>query len=208
VTVPARITLLIPNELDFATAPVVARHAPLAFTQLRDRAKVQAGEWVLVTGAAGGLGSFAVQIAKHLGARVIAAAGSDERVDAAKRLGADAGVNYRTPRCRHCLCCSCGNQDFMPTKAAIIALTKSAAVETGRDGIRVNAVCPSAVDTPMSDLVDQARAAAGGRMSIADRPIPRKATPREIADLVLYLLSDEAGFQTGGVYTVDGGVSA
>jgi NAD(P)-dependent dehydrogenase (short-subunit alcohol dehydrogenase family) len=97
---------------------------------------------------------------------------------------------------------------YAASKAAIIALTKSAAVETGRDDIRVNAVCPSAVDTPMSDLVDQARAAAGGRMTIADRPIPRKAMPDEIADLVAYLLSDEAGFQTGGVYTIDGGVSA
>jgi len=96
VAVPARITHLMPNELAFATAAVVARHAPLAFTQLRDRAKVQADEWVLIMGAAGGLGSFAVQIAKHLGCRVIAAAGSDERVEAARRLGADAGVNYRT----------------------------------------------------------------------------------------------------------------
>jgi NAD(P)-dependent dehydrogenase (short-subunit alcohol dehydrogenase family) len=97
---------------------------------------------------------------------------------------------------------------YAASKAAIIALTKSAAVETGRDSIRVNAVCPSAVDTPMGDLVDQARAAAGGRMSIADRPIPRKATPEEIADLVAYLLSDEAAFQTGGVYSIDGGVAA
>jgi NAD(P)-dependent dehydrogenase (short-subunit alcohol dehydrogenase family) len=97
---------------------------------------------------------------------------------------------------------------YAASKAAIIALTKSAAVETGRDEIRVNAVCPSAVDTPMSDLVDRARAAAGGRMNIADRPIPRKATPDEIANLVAYLLSDEAGFQTGGVYTIDGGASS
>ncbi len=96
VKVPVRATHLIPDGLDFVTASVVARHAPLAFTQLRDRAKVKPGEWVLVMGAAGGLGSAAIQAAKYLGAQVIAAAGSDARVDAAKQLGADAGVNYRT----------------------------------------------------------------------------------------------------------------
>jgi NADPH:quinone reductase-like Zn-dependent oxidoreductase len=63
---------------------------------LQDHAKVQPGEWVLVMGAAGGLGSAGVQVAKHLGAKVIAAAGSDERVKVGLGLGADAGVNYRT----------------------------------------------------------------------------------------------------------------
>jgi NADPH:quinone reductase-like Zn-dependent oxidoreductase len=96
VKVPANVTHLIPAGVDFTTAVVVARHAPLAFAQLRDRAKVEAGEWVLVMGAAGGLGSAGVQVAKHLGARVIAAAGSDERVKIGLDLGADAGVNYRT----------------------------------------------------------------------------------------------------------------
>jgi NADPH:quinone reductase len=96
VKVPASITHLIPDGLDFVTAAVIARHGPLAFTQLRDRAQTTPGEWVLVMGAAGGLGSAAVQAAKYLGARVIAAAGSDARVEAATRLGADAGVNYRS----------------------------------------------------------------------------------------------------------------
>lgn len=95
VKLPVHVTHRIPDQLDFTTAAVVARHAPLAFTQLRDRTAVKPGEWVLIMGAAGGLGSIAVQAAKLLGARVIAAAGSDARVDAARQLGADAGVNYR-----------------------------------------------------------------------------------------------------------------
>jgi NADPH:quinone reductase-like Zn-dependent oxidoreductase len=89
-------TALIPDGLDFATATVVSRHAPTAFTLLRDRAKLQPGEWVLVMGASGGLGSAGVQVAKYLGARVIAAAGADDRVKVGIDLGADAGVNYRT----------------------------------------------------------------------------------------------------------------
>ena len=64
VKVPVQATHVIPAELDWMTAAVIARHAPLAFTQLRERAKVKPGEWVLVMGAAGGLGSIAVQAAK------------------------------------------------------------------------------------------------------------------------------------------------
>jgi len=92
---PAANTHLIPDGLGVVAAAVIARHAPLAFNQLQARAKVQPGEWVLVMGAAGGLGSAAVQVAKYLGARVIAAAGSEERVIAAQTLGADAVINYR-----------------------------------------------------------------------------------------------------------------
>ena len=60
------------------------------------RAKVQAGETIFVNGGAGGVGSMVVQMAKALGARVIATAGSDERVAKAKALGAEEGINYRT----------------------------------------------------------------------------------------------------------------
>jgi NADPH:quinone reductase-like Zn-dependent oxidoreductase len=96
VKVPVEATHLIPAGVDFPTATCVTRHAPTAFHLLRDRAKVQKGEWVLVMGAAGGLGSAGVQAAKYLGAKVIAGAGADERVQAAMALGADAGINYRT----------------------------------------------------------------------------------------------------------------
>ena len=95
VKVPAGATHPIPDGLDFVTATVVARHAPTALSMLRDVAKLAAGEWVLVMGAAGGLGIAGIQVAKSLGASVIAAAGADERVRAAVELGADAGVNYR-----------------------------------------------------------------------------------------------------------------
>jgi NADPH:quinone reductase-like Zn-dependent oxidoreductase len=95
VKVPAAATHPIPHGLDFVTATVVARHAPTALSMLRDVARLGAGEWVLVMGAAGGLGIAGIQVAKSLGAQVIAAAGADERVRAAVELGADAGVNYR-----------------------------------------------------------------------------------------------------------------
>src|SRR5437899_5387425 len=96
VKVPVEMTHTIPEGLDFVTATVVARHGPTALSMLRDVAKVKPDDWVLVMGASGGLGSAGIQIARGLGAKVIAAAGADERVRAAVGLGADAGVNYRT----------------------------------------------------------------------------------------------------------------
>jgi NADPH:quinone reductase len=95
VKLPASATVIVPDGVDFATATIVGRHAPAAFTQLR-AAEVKPDEWVLIMGAAGGLGSAAIQVAKYQGAKVIAAAGADDRVAAAVALGADAGVNYRT----------------------------------------------------------------------------------------------------------------
>jgi NADPH:quinone reductase len=90
------VTALIPDGMDFQTACVVARHAPLAFNQVRSKAQLKDGDWALVMGATGGLGSIIVQAASFYGANIIAAAGADDRVEAAKKLGAQHGVNYRT----------------------------------------------------------------------------------------------------------------
>lgn len=67
---------------------------------LRDRAELRAGETLLVLGAAGGVGSAAVDIGKAIGARVIAAAGSEEKLEYLRRLGADETVNYRSDNLR------------------------------------------------------------------------------------------------------------
>ncbi len=98
VNVPASITHIIPDNLDILTATVVARHAPMALHLLRSKAALGEGQSVLVMGASGGLGSAGVQVAKHLGATVIAAAGADDRVAKAEALGADFGINYRSKK--------------------------------------------------------------------------------------------------------------
>ena len=95
VAAPAASVFRIPDGVSSADACVVLRHAPAAYNQLVDKAALRPGEWVLVMGAAGALGSFCVQVARALGGRVIAAAGSDARVEAALALGAEHGVNYR-----------------------------------------------------------------------------------------------------------------
>jgi NADPH:quinone reductase-like Zn-dependent oxidoreductase len=85
---------VIPEGLSFAEATVIARHFGAAYGEIR-RANVQPGEWVLVMGAAGALGSCAVQVAKRFGAKVISGASSMKRIEATLALGADHGVDYR-----------------------------------------------------------------------------------------------------------------
>jgi NADPH:quinone reductase len=92
--IPASNCVPIPDELSFATATLIARHFPLAFGEA-SLANLKAGDWVLVMGAAGGIGSCLVQVARSCGAQIIAGAGTDERVQAALSLGAHAGINYR-----------------------------------------------------------------------------------------------------------------
>lgn len=96
VAVPERNAFRIAEHLSFAEGTVITRHFPMAFNLLTSKTTLKPGEWVLVMGAAGALGSCCVQVAKMFGANVIGAAGADERVALAREYGADYGVNYRT----------------------------------------------------------------------------------------------------------------
>jgi NADPH2:quinone reductase len=96
VAVPERNAFKIPDNLSFAEGTVITRHFPMAFNLLASKTTVKPGETVLVMGVSGALGSCCVQVAKMFGARVIAAAGSDQRVELGKSYGADHGINYRT----------------------------------------------------------------------------------------------------------------
>ena len=97
-----------------------------------------------------------------------------------------------------------GTASYTATKHGVIGLTKVAALDYATRGIRVNAVAPGYVDTPMlAERDDDERAAIASR-----HPVQRMAHPGEIADAVLYLLSDRSTFVTGTVFEVDGGYLA
>lgn len=123
-----------------------------------------------------------------------------------------------------------GMSAYNAGKAAIINFTRSAAIENARFGVRMNCVCPGAIDTPAIKGLTGAGSASIGYVSVAGggdipaleaehsrqvrakmanaHPIGRLGEPVEIANTVLFLASDEASFITGAAYIVDGGLTA
>jgi NADPH2:quinone reductase len=103
VAVPAQALVKIPNTLDFDHAAGLTVTYATTLYALRERGGLKPGETLAVLGAAGGTGLAAVEIGKIMGARVIACASSDEKLDFARAHGADATVNYATEDLRNAL---------------------------------------------------------------------------------------------------------
>jgi 3alpha(or 20beta)-hydroxysteroid dehydrogenase len=99
-----------------------------------------------------------------------------------------------------------GMSAYCASKFAIRGMTKAAALELGHDGIRVNSVHPGTIDTPM--VSGPEFASVDKAAYFRKQPVPRIGTSQEVASLVLYLLSDESAFATGGEFVIDGGVMA
>jgi 2-keto-3-deoxy-L-fuconate dehydrogenase len=95
------------------------------------------------------------------------------------------------------------------TKAAVIGLTKSITADYVGKGIRANAICPGTVDTPsLQDRINTAAdPTAQRKLFISRQPMGRLGTAEEIADLALFLASDESSFITGAEFKIDGGWS-
>lgn len=94
VVLPAVYCMPLPKGLSFSQGAGFHMGYATGYHALVHRGKLKAGEWLLVTGAGGGMGLMAVELGKALGARVIAAASSDEKLEACKKVGADFVVNY------------------------------------------------------------------------------------------------------------------
>lgn len=122
IAVPANSLIPIPEGMDFETAAAFVMTYGTSYYALKDRANLQAGETLLVLGAAGGVGAAAVELGKAMGARVVAAASTHDKVEFALDLGADNGLIYPT-----------GPMD----KAAQKELAGEFKLATGRDGADV-----------------------------------------------------------------------
>ncbi len=110
VLAPAAMCLALPADFPLVDAAAFIMTYATSHHALIDRAQLQAGETVLVLGAAGGVGTAAIQIAKAAGARVIAAASSDEKCALCTSLGADATINYSTTDLREALKAATGGK--------------------------------------------------------------------------------------------------
>ncbi|WP_420474306.1 NADPH:quinone oxidoreductase family protein [Noviherbaspirillum sp. ST9] len=103
ITAPAKAVVPMPPGLDFDTAAAFTLTYGTSHHAVVDRAQLKAGETMLVLGAAGGVGLAAIEIGKALGARVIAAASTDEKLAICKEHGADATINYTTEDLREAI---------------------------------------------------------------------------------------------------------
>jgi len=101
---------------------------------------------------------------------------------------------------------SAGAATYCATKHGVIGLTKGAALETATKGIRVNAICPAVIETPMGERLFGAEEIK--KFSLGLHPIGRFGRPMEVAEAVLWMCSERASFMTGQSLVLDGGFLA
>ena len=131
-----------------------------------------------------------------LGMKAVATAMSEREGGAIVNTSSTAGLGA-----------SPGGIAYSASKHAVIGMTKTAALELARFGIRVNAICPGPIDTPMMRRIE---GGVGGDAEDAEQrftrtiPLRRYGQPSEVAALVAFLASDDASYISGGIYPVDG----
>ena len=110
----------------------------------------------------------------------------------------------------HAFASYAGTAAYDASKAGMLGLTRAMALDHGPEGIRVNAICPGYIDTPMliSPGPAQLNTAAAMRQILGVHPLGRIGTPRDVAEAVLFLVSDAASFISGSVLVVDGAMTA
>jgi len=99
------------------------------------------------------------------------------------------------------------NAPYGGTKGFMHAFMKGVATEQAKHGIRVNCVCPGPIDTAWTHKETGPMTKKNEKMMVAGTPLGRRGTPEEVANVYLFLASDEASYVTGGLFPVDGGIT-
>lgn len=154
------------------------------------------GKSVLMTGAASGIGLATARLAAREGARVVLCDRNEEQ-------GAAAGRSSTTRRSPVSSACAETRPTRLPS-TGWVGLTRSAAGDYAAQGVRINAICPGFVDTPLTASAFEQ----SGAKILAAVPARRLGTPEEIAEVVVWLLSDRSSFVTGAAIAADGGYTA
>jgi NAD(P)-dependent dehydrogenase (short-subunit alcohol dehydrogenase family) len=131
-----------------------------------------------------------------------------ERGAAPSRFGGEQQHPFVEARCDRRLKGFQRSSAYSASKHAVIGLTRSAALDYATKGIRINAVCPGMVNTPMAAFVTKNYDPEIVRRMVAQEPIGRFGEPEEIAAAVVWLCSPAASFMVGHAMAVDGGILA
>ena len=168
------------------------------------------GKVAFVTGAANGIGRAAALAFAHEGANVALADLSEQGIQETARMIEGAGGRTLAVRCEEVFtiapppCFSAGQAAYCAAKFGIVGLTKAAALDYASSNIRINAVCPGIISTPMMDRFSGGTPEGRERV-IAQEPVGRMGKPEEIAAAVVWLCSDPAAFVVGHAMVIDGG---
>lgn len=97
---------------------------------------------------------------------------------------------------------------YTASKHAVVGLTRAAAAEAAKSGVRINCVSPGPIESRMMHSVDGSREEGAAQNAAAANPLGRYGRPEEVAGIVAFLASDESSYCNGGIFPIDGGLSA